>query len=205
MFDIAELLVASPWAYVVILAIAALDAVVPVVPSETTVISAGVLAGLGELDLTAVVAAAAAGAALGDTSAYAGGRLLSGRIAPWLERNETRRRHSTRARRLLDRRGGLLIVTARFVPGGRTAVTVTAGVVRYGFRRFAGFALLAAVVWASYAGLAGYVGGRVFEEEPLLALGAALAAAAAGAAAIETGRKIRTAFAHPRRPPAGVH
>ena len=82
---------------------------------------------------------------------------------------------------------------------------MTAGVVRYGFRRFAGFALLAAAIWASYAGLAGYVGGRVFEEEPLLALGAALAAAAAGAAAIETGRKIRTAFAHPRRPPAGVH
>src|ERR671914_3090744 len=69
-----ELASGSPWTYAVILGIAALDAILPLVPSETTVISAGVLAGAGDLQLGLVIAAGALGAYAGDTSAYALGR-----------------------------------------------------------------------------------------------------------------------------------
>jgi membrane protein DedA with SNARE-associated domain len=169
----------SPWAYALILGIAALDAVVPAVPSEATVISAGLLAGLGELNLAAVISAGAAGALLGDTASYGGGRLLRGRVGPWLQRTPRRRRESERAARLLERRGPLLIVAARFVPGGRTAATLTAGVVGYGFRRFAAWAAAAAGLWATFAGLAGFLGGRVFEEQPLLAFGLSFGVAGA--------------------------
>jgi membrane-associated protein len=75
-----ELVSASPWTYAVILAVAALDAVLPLVPSETAVISAGVLAGAGDLNLGFVIAAEAAGAYSGDTSAYWLGRRLDRRL-----------------------------------------------------------------------------------------------------------------------------
>lgn len=197
MIELLEPLLTSPWAYLLIFAVAALDAVVPAVPSEATVISAGILAGAGELSLAAVVSAGAAGALIGDTAAYGGGRLLSARASRWLQRSARGRRESARATRLLDRRGPLLIITARFIPGGRTAATFTAGIVRYRFRRFASWAAAAAVLWASYAALAGYLGGRVFEERPLLALAASFGLAAGIVVAVEAIRRLRA-----RRPSA---
>jgi membrane protein YqaA with SNARE-associated domain len=125
--EVVESLLTSPWAYLLIFVIAALDAVIPAVPSEATVISAGVLAGTGDLSLLAVVSAGAAGALIGDATAYGGGRLMSERAVRWLQKSARGRRESERAARLLDRRGPLVIVTARFVPGGRTAATFTAG------------------------------------------------------------------------------
>jgi predicted GNAT family acetyltransferase len=77
------------------------------------------------------------------------------------------------------------------VPGGRTATTLTAGVVRMRWLRFAAFAGVAAIVWASYAGLAGYVGGRAFEERPLVALAVGFGVAAAVYAAVELVRYAR--------------
>src|ERR687898_1544057 len=77
--SVLELVSASPWTYAVILGVAALDAVLPLVPSEATVISAGVLAGAGDLQLGFVIAAGAAGAYAGDTSAYWLGRRLDDR------------------------------------------------------------------------------------------------------------------------------
>jgi membrane protein DedA with SNARE-associated domain len=173
----------SPWTYALLLAVAALDAVFPIVPSETMAIAAGVLAGAGELSLALVIAAAAAGAFLGDNGSYLAGRTLGTRV-----------RGAERARawaaRALERRGGYIIVAARFVPGGRTAVTLTAGMTRMPASRYVPFAAVAAVVWASYAGVLGYAGGRAFEEEPLKALLVALAVAAGIAGAVEAYRAL---------------
>ena len=70
---------------------------------------------------------------------------------------------------------------ARFIPGGRTAVTLSAGTVLFPWRRFALFDAVAALIWASYASLLGYFGGKAFEDAPwkglLLALGIAFAVA----------------------------
>lgn len=174
-----DLLSASPWTYAVILSVAALDALVPLVPSETTVISAGVLAGAGDLELGLVIAAGAAGAYSGDTSAYFVGRRFGPRLERRLFRGERGVRRQAWAEGALDRHGGPLIFGARFVPGGRTATTVTAGVLRMRLARFAAFAGGAAVAWAAYAALIGYLGGRAFEDNPLwgLALGFGVAAA----------------------------
>jgi membrane protein DedA with SNARE-associated domain len=83
------------------------------------------------------------------------------------------------AERGLDRYGGPLIFGARFVPGGRTAVTVSSGVLEMRWARFAIYDGIAAVAWASYAALIGYLGGKAFEDNPLwgLLLGFGIAAA----------------------------
>jgi membrane-associated protein len=186
-----DLVSASPWTYAVILGVAALDALVPVVPSEATVISAGVLAGAGGLDLGLVIAAAAAGAYIGDSSAYWLGRRLDSRVERRLFPGIKGARRRARAERTLARHGGPLIVGARFVPGGRTATTVTAGVLRMRWVRFAMFAAVAAIGWASYSALLGYLGGRAFEDNPLWGLLLGFGVAAATFVAVESARRIR--------------
>jgi membrane-associated protein len=191
--SLAELVSASPRTYTLIQAIAALDALLPLVPSETTAIAAGVLAASGDLSISLVIAAAAAGAFIGDSSSYAIGRALRDRIAGRLL--PARRR--AWAERALAARGGALIVGARFVPGGRTAVTLTAGVVAMPARRYLRLAGLAAIIWATYAAVLGYLGGRAFEEHPWRGLVLALGAAAALALLVELARRARSLRAAP--------
>ena len=81
MFDTFTQLVAdsSEWAYVIIFLFAYLDVLVPFVPSETAVITAGVVAADGDLSLAVIIPAAAAGAFLGDNTAYLLGRRFGSR------------------------------------------------------------------------------------------------------------------------------
>jgi membrane-associated protein len=192
MFDgLLELASSSPWAYLAILAIAALDAVVPLVPSEATVISAGVLAGAGELSLALVIAAGAAGALAGDNGAYSIGRGLGPRLEPRIARSRTAASRRAWAQETLATKGSTVILVARFVPGGRTATTLTAGLVRMPWRRFLGYSALAATIWASFAALLGFAGGATFEESPHLALAFALGLAATAYVVLETRSKLR--------------
>jgi membrane-associated protein len=190
---------ASSWTYVVIVAVAALDAVLPLVPSEATVISAGVLAGAGELSLALVIVAGAAGAFAGDSSAYWLGRRLDRQVAGLAFRGEKGRRRRAWAERTLEHHGGPVIFGARFVPGGRTATTVTAGAVRMRWLRFAAYAGFAAVAWASYAALLGYLGGRAFEHNPLWGLLLGFGIAFVTFAAVEAGRRLRARRSRARR------
>jgi membrane-associated protein len=191
--DLLNLVSASPWTYGVIVAVAALDAVLPLVPSEATVIAAGVLAGVGDLSVALVIAAGAAGAFMGDSSAYGIGRFTGRRSESWFARSPRAKRRLDWAAEALARRGGLFIFGGRFVPGGRTAVTVTAGLTRMRWAIFAGFAGLAAVAWASYAGLLGYLGGKTFEEHPEWALVFGFGLAAGVILVLEGARRLRHA------------
>jgi membrane-associated protein len=78
----------------------------------------------------------------------------------------------------------VIIIAARFIPGGRTATTFLAGALGMPWRRFVAIDTLAAVLWATYIALLGYFGGATFEEDlwkPLLAAGAiAILVATAG-------------------------
>jgi membrane-associated protein len=170
---------ASGWAYLVIFVLAVVDVILPIVPSETAVITAGVVASGGDLLLPIVLVVAALGAFAGDNLAYAIGATYGRRPNNRLTRSEKAQRRVAWAKRQLDERGGELIAVARFIPAGRTAVTVSAGLTSFPWRRFAVFDAIAAVLWAAYASLLGYWGGRAFEKQAwkglLLALGVAFA------------------------------
>jgi membrane-associated protein len=174
-----EELMSSWWIYLALWGFAALDGFFPAIPSETLVVTAGVFAATGEPNLYGVVVAAAAGAFLGDHLSYALGRGAGGRLIDRLKPGTKRHAMSLWARKALEDRGGLVLVVARYVPGGRTAVTLTMGSVRYPLRKFSFFAGIAAVSWGLYCALVGYIGGKAFEDNPLkgvvLGIGLALA------------------------------
>ena len=153
----------SNWAYVVVFMFAFLDAIIPIVPSETAVVTAGVVAGNGDLNLMLVVAAAATGAFLGDNCAYLIGRTFGHRATERFSGEKGKRRFRW-AEEQLDERGGELIAVARFIPGGRTAVTLSAGTLGYPWRRLVVFDAVAALAWALYSALLGYYGGKTFES-----------------------------------------
>lgn len=173
-----EDVMSSPWIYAVLFALAAVDGFFPLVPGEASVITAGVFAAAGDPSLPLVILAAALGAFAGDQVSYAVGRLVGPRAYEGARPGGRRRAALDRARAALAARGGVIIVASRYVPAGRTAVTLTAGAVGYRWSRFATFGAVAATTWGTYAALIGYLGGAAFEHDPLkgLLLGLGLAA-----------------------------
>ena len=182
---------ASGWAYLVVLAFAVVDALLPIVPSEASVITAGVVAAGGDLLLPAVIGAAAVGAFAGDNLAYLLGHRFGGRFQDRFLGGAKAQRRVQWAQTQLNQRGGEMIIVARFIPGGRTAVTLSAGTLDFPWRRFALFDAIAAAVWALYASLLGYFGGRAFEHEPWKGLVLAFAIALAAAGSVELVRWLR--------------
>jgi membrane-associated protein len=179
-FDsVAHAVSGSPWTYLLLAVVCAGDAVLPVLPSETIVIAAAVLAGQHHLSIVLVVVAAAVGALAGDNTAYAVGQSGLRRLADRLMKSEKNRRRLEWARAQLRHHGGWIIVVARFVPGGRTATTYVAGTVGMPWKsRFLPADGAAAVLWALYSSALGYFGGAAFEDNfwlpMLIAAGASL-------------------------------
>ena len=188
--SLVELVSGSAWAYALILLVAAADARVPLVPSEATVIAAGVLAGAGDLEILLVIGAGALGAYLGDSSAYWIGRLLSPRVRRRTSRSAKGAARQERAENALRRHGAALIFGGRFVPGGRTAATVTSGVLGMRWLRFGTVAAAAGIAWAAYSGLIGYLGGRAFAGNLIWGLLLGFGIAATVFASVELARRI---------------
>jgi membrane-associated protein len=185
-----EPLMISPEFYPVVFGLAAADVLFPVIPSEGAVIAAGVFAAAtGSPNLLLMMSLAAAGAFVGDHIAYGIGRSVLG---PRLVRRSARLCTAVdRISRQLDRRGGTLIVTSRFIPGGRTAVTAACGTSRYPLRRFSAAAAVAAVLWAIYCGLIGFIGGTAFTADPVLGLAVGMGLAVGLSGAAELVRHLR--------------
>ena len=185
-----EALSSSSWTYALVLSFAAFDALLPFFPSETAAIAAGVLAAAGDLNILLVVAAAAGGAFIGDTSSYVVGRTAGTTAVNRLFGRRGGVERLAWAGRVLETRGSYLIVVGRFVPGGRTAVTLTSGLTRLRVRRFVLAAAVAAALWASFASGLGYLGGTAFEDDPWRGLIAALGLAFGIVLLVELARRI---------------
>jgi len=184
----------SVLSYAIAVVIPALDAILPVLPSETAIIALGVAtAGSTDPRIALLVACSAAGAFLGDNLCYLLGRRFGPRIERRFFRGEKGARRRAWAERSLERYGMLLVVVCRFIPGGRTAVTLCCGIVGYQRRRFVVAAAAAAVIWACYSFFIGRLGGRAFEDKPWAGLLLALGASIVISGLIEVIRRIRSA------------
>ena len=190
--QIADWVSGAWWAYPLIFSVSAVDAFFPLVPSETVVVIGGSLAGAGDLSLPLVILAAAGGAVAGDNVSYGIGTLLGERTvkrwfgtAKWHARLEW-------AERQLDERGAYIIIIGRFIPGGRIAVTFSSGYVQtFPWRRFIVYDVAAGTLWATYASMLGYFGGKTFESHPTLGLAIALGIALSVGFLVEVIRHFR--------------
>lgn len=179
----------NPVTYLIVFLAAGSDVILPLVPSETIVVAAAVIAAQGGLAIEALVAAAAVGAFLGDNLVYWLGRRVGEPITARLFRGEKARGKLEWAEAAIRRRGPSLIVVGRFIPGGRTATSVGSGTAALRYRRFLLADAVAAAVWALYASLLGYLGGSQFEDNLWLPLLIAFAVASLVAVGAEAWRR----------------
>jgi membrane-associated protein len=180
------------WSYLVIFGVAVVDAFFPLVPSETVLVLGGSFAASGDLSLPLVILAGSAGAILGDNISYGIGTLVGERTVKRWFRSEKAHKRLEWAERTLDERGAYIIIIARFIPGGRTAVTFSAGYIpTFPWRRFIVYDVVAGVIWATYAVLLGYFGGKTFEEHPLWGVAIALGIAFSLGLTVEAVRHFR--------------
>ncbi|HEV7829266.1 MAG TPA: DedA family protein [Pseudonocardiaceae bacterium] len=139
------------------------------VPGETVLIAAAVYAGVGRLNIIAVVLIAVAAAVIGDNIGYAigcfGGRRVVERFGRYLL--VTPQRLDT-AERFFNRHGGKVVTIARFVEGLRQANGIIAGTTGMPWRRFLAFNVLGAAlwvgIWTSLGDLAGAHIGAIYDQ-----------------------------------------
>ncbi|GAA1848132.1 DedA family protein [Brevibacterium marinum] len=198
--DILRTTIESPWVYLLVFVIAGFDSLIPVVPSETILIAAAAYAAAGIPNPVGLVLVAASGALVGDFAAHLVGRGGGSLVHRWT-RSPRVRRMVERSEEIFARRGGAMLISGRFVPGGRTAATLASGILRYPRARFLAFDAAGCLTWALYSTGIGLLGGVIFDDQPLLAaaLGVGIALVITGVAEI-----TRNALARRRARAEGI-
>jgi membrane-associated protein len=176
---------AAPWVLPAVAVLAAVDALLPPVPSEGVVVALAAVAVAGHgPHLLLLALAAALGAFAGDTLTFVVGRRFGpGRLAT--ARHRGVRRAMAGATATLERRGAVVVLVARYVPLGRVAVNLTAGATGFAPRRFVGLAAVGATTWAAWSVAVGALAGRWLGGSPLLGSAAGIAVALVLGAAVD--------------------
>ncbi len=200
--QITHLALASPWLLAVLLGMAVVDALLPVVPSEALIIAAGVASATGQQNLVVVIGVAALGSFIGEAAGYLIGRWFGPGVRGRFAAGGARAAGYDRVARLLAARGGTVLLTARFLPGGRTVATVTAGAMQYPTGRFLAFTALGTPLSAAWSALLGYFGGATFAQNPLLGLAFGLSLGTAAGLLAGVVQRVRARAADQARPTA---
>jgi membrane-associated protein len=168
----------SPWVFALVFAVCVIDGFFPPIPSEPVVIAlAAVALPLGGASILPLLAAAAAGAIAGDNLAYALGSHFGTERFAILRRPRIASVFRW-ARSELATRGAFLLLTARYVPVGRTAVNITAGATRFPRLRFVALSTLGGITWATYSVFVGSAVAHLLGGRPLLSVVVAVCLAA---------------------------
>lgn len=125
-------------------------------PGDSLLFTAGVLAAAGTLPLGPLVFLVILAAIAGDGVGY----WFGARTGPALfKRDDSRffkRKHLERARLFYAEHGGRTIVIARFLPIVRTFAPIVAGASGMPYRRFLAFNVVGAIAWGGGVTLAGF-------------------------------------------------
>jgi membrane-associated protein len=196
--SISELLqgtLASPWLWLIVFAVSALDALLPFMPSETTVVTVAVLLGPDLPRLALLVALAAIGALAGDCLSHWIGRRAGPGMLARLQRGERGQARYDWARRQVDRHSALLIVAGRYLPGGRVASGLATGSMGVPWPRFFALDALGTGIWAVYSVCIGCIGGAAFTDSPGKGLVLSFAIGLLLVGVIEVARRIGSRYA----------
>ncbi|MCB2412940.1 VTT domain-containing protein [Demequina sp. TTPB684] len=167
-------LVDSLWIYPAVFAVSVIDAIFPVVPSESVIIgAASAWQSVGQPILPLLFLAGAAGAWCGDQTAYFIGTKVDVRHIKLFRRPRILAALDW-AEHSLETRGTLYIIAARFIPMGRVAVNLSAGALGFPRRRFMAIDAVAVTIWAAWGILIGTVAASLFEDNLLLSIAAGI-------------------------------
>lgn len=194
----------EPWAYVAVFLLVLGDAVVALLPGETTLNAAATLAAQDVLDLGWVVLAGALGAVVGDSALYAIARRAGTAVGPRLEATLRDRRVAS-VMSSMGSSAPVLLVAGRYVPGVRFVVNASLGLNRYPYRRFLLWSAIGGTLWSVYTCCLAYLVGTALAGFPLasIVLSATITTVALAAVFVVVRRRRRAAGSQPPvQPPA---
>jgi membrane-associated protein len=157
--------VAQDVGYPLVFALIAIETMGIPVPGETALITAGIVASRGRLEIEIVIALAAAAAILGDNVGFAIGRKLGRRVftAPGPLYNH-RRRVIAVGEPFFDRHGPKAVFLGRWISGLRITAAWMAGINRMSWPTFVFYNALGGIAWATSIGLLAYFAGHSAER-----------------------------------------
>lgn len=130
-------------------------------PGDSLLITAGLIAAQGYLDIYVLNISLIIAAIIGDQVGYLFGRKTGPRI---FKREKSRffaKDHLVKANLFYERYGGKAIIYARFVPFARTFAPIVAGVGMMNYKKFVTFNILGGLLWVLSMTLAGYFFGNI--------------------------------------------
>lgn len=126
-------------------------------PGDSLLVTAGIMAAAGYLDLRWLIPLTILAAIIGDQVNYAIGYRAGMAL---MSRYERFRPHLERAHAFYEKHGAKTIVLARFVPIVRTFAPAVAGAARMNYRTFVTYNIVGGIVWVLSTTLTGYFLGR---------------------------------------------
>ena len=133
-------------------------------PGDSLLVTAGIFAAKGDLDLLTLNLSLSAAAIVGDTVGYRIGYTTGPKIFTRENSLLFNRKHLISAKEFYDRYGGFTIVIARFIPIIRTFAPVVAGVGAMSYKRFLAFNVFGGIFWVMATTLVGLFSGHTHSE-----------------------------------------
>jgi membrane-associated protein len=130
-------------------------------PGDSLLITAGLFAARGDLDIRLMIPALILAAIVGNATGYAIGKRTGKALYSRPDSLLFRQEHVRMTHDYYERHGGKTVVLAQFIPILRTFAPVVAGVGEMGYRRFATYNVVGAILWVTSMTLAGYLLGNL--------------------------------------------
>ncbi|MBB4844295.1 membrane-associated protein [Paucibacter oligotrophus] len=132
----------------------------PFLPGDSLLFIVGTLCGTGLLHLGTALTVMLLAAVAGNQTNYAIGRFFGPKVFQWESSRWFNRAAFDRAHDFYERRGGIALVLARFIPFARTFAPFVAGVTAMTRRKFTFYDVSGALLWIGSVTLTGYVFGN---------------------------------------------
>jgi membrane-associated protein len=133
-------------------------------PGDSLLVTAGLFAAKGDLDIVGLNLALMAAAIVGDATGYWIGRRAGQALYRRPNSFFFRKQHLVKTHEFYEKHGGKTIVIARFVPIIRTFAPVVAGAAEMTYRRFALYNIAGGIGWVASMTLTGYFLGRAVPD-----------------------------------------
>jgi membrane-associated protein len=130
-------------------------------PGDSLLITAGLFAARGDLDIWFLVPSLIVAAIAGNATGYAIGKRTGKALYSRPDSLLFRREHVQMTHEYYEKHGGKTIILAQFIPILRTFAPVVAGVGEMGYPRFAAYNVVGAIFWVGSMTMAGYALGNL--------------------------------------------
>jgi len=152
------------WVYALLFLIVFVETglvVMPFLPGDSLLFMVGALAGAGSMSLPVAMVVLLIAAILGDQVNYTIGRYVGPKVFQWEDSRWFNRKAFNAAHAFYEKRGGITIIVARFMPFIRTFAPFVAGVADMKRSTFTFYNVVGALIWVVGLTTVGYLFGNI--------------------------------------------